>query len=289
MPAPSAAEPGSAAREAHVDLLTATVERLSAELVGLRRAMATRAEIDQAKGAVRAVTGVSSDEAFALLSQRSQNTNRKLGDVARDVLAILDGPAVQPAALRQAVAATGQPGPAPAGRAWHSRRLGDSLLDTVQQAEQLRALADLGEQLAVATDRAELHDALLGRGADALGASAGILARIAGDGLLHVEHAGLGAGAPAEVIGLDEPGPVTDAVREGRARQLTRAELSLAYPAMALPDRLGGVAALPLGTDLAPLGGWLLCFDRPLPTDRSVRAFLLVAARMASGALHRVG
>ena len=49
--------------------------------------MASRSVIDQAKGAVRAVTGLSGDEAFALLAARSQNANRKLSDVASDVLA----------------------------------------------------------------------------------------------------------------------------------------------------------------------------------------------------------
>ncbi|MDQ1601687.1 MAG: hypothetical protein QOD68_3161, partial [Actinomycetota bacterium] len=70
-----------------VDALRRTVARISDELTGLRRAMASRSVIDQAKGAVRAVTGLSGDEAFALLAARSQNANRKLSDVAADVLA----------------------------------------------------------------------------------------------------------------------------------------------------------------------------------------------------------
>jgi hypothetical protein len=79
---------GTAGLLVEVDALRRTVARMGDELTGLRRAMASRSVIDQAKGAVRAVTGLSGDEAFALLAARSQNANRKLSDVAADVLGL---------------------------------------------------------------------------------------------------------------------------------------------------------------------------------------------------------
>jgi GAF domain-containing protein len=54
-----------------------TAEQLSA-------AMASRAEIEQAKGIIMAAKGVSADEAFAMLVKRSQEENRKLRDIAAE-------------------------------------------------------------------------------------------------------------------------------------------------------------------------------------------------------------
>ena len=53
----------------------------------LRTAMASRATIEQAKGVLMAQSGLSPDEAFAVLVRASQRENRKLRDVAADVVA----------------------------------------------------------------------------------------------------------------------------------------------------------------------------------------------------------
>ena len=59
-----------------------------AQLAGnLRRALDSRAQIDQAKGILMASTGCSADEAFGLLRQQSQAENRKLHDIAADLVA----------------------------------------------------------------------------------------------------------------------------------------------------------------------------------------------------------
>jgi len=55
----------------------------------LKTAMASRAEIEQAKGVLMAVHGVTADEAFARLVTQSQHSNTKLATVARDLLASL--------------------------------------------------------------------------------------------------------------------------------------------------------------------------------------------------------
>jgi GAF domain-containing protein len=52
----------------------------------LEQALVTRTDIDQAKGAVRARTGCSAEEAFALLVDVSQRTNVKLHTVAQQLL-----------------------------------------------------------------------------------------------------------------------------------------------------------------------------------------------------------
>ncbi|MGA9873016.1 MAG: ANTAR domain-containing protein [Rhodococcus sp. (in: high G+C Gram-positive bacteria)] len=56
------------------------------ELDGLREAMRTRAAIEQAKGIVMAVRGVDADEAFAVLSQQSQNENMKVSAIAARII-----------------------------------------------------------------------------------------------------------------------------------------------------------------------------------------------------------
>ncbi|MCE7003513.1 GAF and ANTAR domain-containing protein [Kibdelosporangium philippinense] len=55
----------------------------------MRAAMASRAEIEQAKGVLMAVHGITADEAFDRLVSQSQHTNTKLVMVARELLASL--------------------------------------------------------------------------------------------------------------------------------------------------------------------------------------------------------
>ena len=160
-PAPS----GTAGLLVEVDVLRRTVARVGDELTGLRRAMASRSVIDQAKGAVRAVTGLSGDEAFALLAARSQNANRKLSDVASDVLASTH-PDCPGTPVLGALALPDPRGEAPtAPTAWRSRRRVDPVLAAVTDVAHLRALASLGSMLAAAPNRPEVVDVLLRDGA----------------------------------------------------------------------------------------------------------------------------
>ncbi|MCW2666275.1 MAG: hypothetical protein JWN57_1237 [Frankiales bacterium] len=52
----------------------------------MQEALASRARIEQAKGVLMGTRGCSDDEAFALLVQLSQSTNRKLRDVAEALI-----------------------------------------------------------------------------------------------------------------------------------------------------------------------------------------------------------
>ena len=119
--------------------------------------MASRSVIDQAKGAVRAVTGLSGDEAFALLAARSQNANRKLSDVAADVLASThpDCPGTPVLGALALPDTHGEPRRHPPPGAAGA---GSTTLAAVTDAAHLRALAGLGALLAAAPSRAEVVD-----------------------------------------------------------------------------------------------------------------------------------
>lgn len=73
--------------QASVALANAQLYRAAQQLSEqLTEALGSRAVIEQAKGAIMVTQGVDEDRAFALLRERSQRTNRKLRDVAGDVL-----------------------------------------------------------------------------------------------------------------------------------------------------------------------------------------------------------
>jgi GAF domain-containing protein len=57
------------------------------EATNLAAAMQSRSTIEQAKGVIMATTGCSPDDAFDLLRQQSQAENRKLRDIAAEVIA----------------------------------------------------------------------------------------------------------------------------------------------------------------------------------------------------------
>ena len=63
------------------------LQELADEVVGLRRAMESRAVIEQAKGIVIGATGCDADRAFEILVQQSQHENRKLAEIAADLVA----------------------------------------------------------------------------------------------------------------------------------------------------------------------------------------------------------
>lgn len=88
--------------------LTATVDRLRAEVDGLRRAMRSRAVIEQAKGLLMARMACSADEAFGHLAQLSQHTNMKLAEVAAGLLGVAAPPSSPPVPRAEAPAAAGR-------------------------------------------------------------------------------------------------------------------------------------------------------------------------------------
>jgi anti-anti-sigma factor len=67
----------------------------------LRKAIAVRAVIEQAKGALMLVYGLDAEAAFALLSWQSQHANIKLRELAERLVAVVGGDASATAAIRQ--------------------------------------------------------------------------------------------------------------------------------------------------------------------------------------------
>lgn len=87
MPTTSGGVPGvSAEHEPGVAALTATVDSLTQEVEGLRRAGRLRAIIEQAKGVLIEREGLSVEEAFDRLREISQRQNAKLIDVAATIV-----------------------------------------------------------------------------------------------------------------------------------------------------------------------------------------------------------
>jgi GAF domain-containing protein len=62
----------------------------------LREALASRAVIDQAMGILMAQQRCTADDAFALLRRTSQNRNRKIRDIAADIVTAVGGQTPQP-------------------------------------------------------------------------------------------------------------------------------------------------------------------------------------------------
>ena len=64
----------------------AHADSLLDEITGLRKAMEHRAVIEQAKGIIIAAMGCDADAAFAVLVEQSQHQNRKVREVAEDLV-----------------------------------------------------------------------------------------------------------------------------------------------------------------------------------------------------------
>lgn len=71
---------------AALDLTGRPASRLRKEVAQLQAAMASRATIEQAKGIIMGATGCTPDEAFELLKRQSQHENRKLREVAEELV-----------------------------------------------------------------------------------------------------------------------------------------------------------------------------------------------------------
>jgi GAF domain-containing protein len=71
--------------------------RLTEDTAQLEQALASRTTIDQALGVLMAQQHCTADQAFSLLRSHSQHNNRKLRDVAADIVARVSGAAPEPA------------------------------------------------------------------------------------------------------------------------------------------------------------------------------------------------
>jgi hypothetical protein len=80
------AVPSSDENVARLDELAATVGSLRDETAGLRRALTSREDIDEAKGIIIATRGCPREEAFQALVKMSQDSNVPLKEVARALI-----------------------------------------------------------------------------------------------------------------------------------------------------------------------------------------------------------
>ncbi|MFE2110104.1 SpoIIE family protein phosphatase [Kitasatospora sp. NPDC059463] len=95
-------------------VLREAVDRLRTEAEGLRRAMRSRGVIEQAKGMLTERLGCTPDEAFAYLVHLSQDTNRKVVDLAAGLVGVAAPPPEDAAAPRDGERAPAGP-PLPEG------------------------------------------------------------------------------------------------------------------------------------------------------------------------------
>jgi hypothetical protein len=270
-----------------VRVLEADIERLRDEVAGLRRAQSRRAVIEQAKGSVMAMTGCTPDEAFTLIRTVSQRSNRKLVDVADDLVARLRQGAV--AFGPGLIVPDGQPPVQNGG--WRSRTDFPWKLRSVRDDEQLRALVDLAAHLAAAGGWDDLIVAVVRRGLSALGARAGALAVLGDDDCLDTWTYGY----PLEIaqlydrLPLTSETPIAECVREHRPLYYrSRAEVVERFPEVGLQLETEALAAVPLIVDGLTLGALGLSYDVRQEFDAGMRAFLEFAAHECAVALARV-
>ncbi|MFI6151406.1 GAF and ANTAR domain-containing protein [Kitasatospora sp. NPDC051170] len=108
-------QPHGSTRADETTVLREAVDRLRAEAEGLRRAMRTRGVIEQAKGMLTERLGCTPDEAFGHLVRLSQDTNRRVADIAAALVGLaapIEGLSGDEA-LRAAVGEPVRPAPAP--------------------------------------------------------------------------------------------------------------------------------------------------------------------------------
>ena len=66
--------------------MTGELGSLRSENAHLRRALETRDVIGQAKGVLKVTMSCTADQAFAMLVHKSQQTNRKLAEIATEIV-----------------------------------------------------------------------------------------------------------------------------------------------------------------------------------------------------------
>jgi anti-anti-sigma factor len=119
----------------------------------MRKAIASRATIEQAKGALMLVYGLDAEAAFALLSWQSQHSNIKLRDLADRLVAAVGGDAHASAGIRQRldeIVYSLPAGPAPAAPSVAARG-DDDLLTVEQQRWDEAVVLRLGGEIDMAT------------------------------------------------------------------------------------------------------------------------------------------
>ncbi|WP_441248050.1 SpoIIE family protein phosphatase [Kitasatospora sp. McL0602] len=272
-------------------VLQQAVDRLRAEVEGLRTAMHTRGLIEQAKGLLVERLVCTPERAFDELVRRSQQDNRKLVDIAAELIAaaapaeadeplLPSGPAPEHQASASAAAArpTGVPGEV-------AKAPAEGFAARYHLAASALASADTADDLARLLHRYALRP---------LGVGAVVLALLEPDGALRLVGS---HGVPAHQLSQWQRIPPQTAVPLTEAAQLgttvwvhSRAEFAVRYPDLTGEDLIPGrtVCALPLRTGRRLIGGMKLGWADDHHLDPAAERYLSALARLTAAQLLRI-
>ncbi|MET9618625.1 SpoIIE family protein phosphatase [Kitasatospora indigofera] len=273
-------------------LQEATIDRLRAEVEGQRRAMRTRAVIEQAKGILVERLACSPEQAFQHLTRLSQDANRKLVDLAADLVGSVAPPSADerppvvtpPAAPRIRVHRVEDRVPVPAAPGHGDPSAGEFAARYHVAASALSS-ADSPDELAALLMETALAP---------LGVGALAVTRLEPDGALRLVAS---HGVPAHQLSQWQrippqmSLPLTDAARRGATVWVHgRAEFAQRYPDLTGQDLVPGdtVCALPLRTGEQLIGAVKLGWPGSYAPTADVRRHLSALARLCAGELLRV-
>ncbi|GAA1249459.1 SpoIIE family protein phosphatase [Kitasatospora nipponensis] len=267
----------------------ATIDRLRSEVEGLQRAMRSRAVIEQAKGLLAARLGCSPDEAFDWLARRSQQHNRKLIDLAAELLGRSAPPAAAGRRIDRPEEADDQAGADPLDRA--DDRAGTARTDRPAPRAQgpgapERSPAARYHLASAAFDAARSPDELVRAVRDALGepvAATVALFVLEPDGALRlVGSHGLSNRRLSQWQRLP-PQPRTPSAEAVRTGSPVWRQQEAEADSAAVPGRT--VCALPLRTGDRSLGALVLGWADPLRPDPQHTAYLAGLAALCADRL----
>ncbi|MEV7175156.1 SpoIIE family protein phosphatase [Kitasatospora sp. NPDC093679] len=295
--APPAPEPDNGAGADERSVLQATVDRLRAEVEGLQTAMRTRAVIEQAKGMLAEREGGTPDQAFDRLVQLSQDTNRKLVEIAAEVVGVAApiedrtaGPD-RPGPVAAGAEPVEPPGPTPGPGPDAPEPAADGLPARGLAARYHLAAAALASAGTTEDLARLLHDTALAP----LGVTAAVLALLEPDGALRlVGSHGVSARRLSQWQRIPPMTalPLTEAAQSGAPVWVaTRKDFAARYPDVPGEDLVPGrtVCALPLRTGGRVIGAMKLGWAEEYRPDPDTERYLAAVAALCAAELERVG
>ncbi|GAA2250480.1 SpoIIE family protein phosphatase [Kitasatospora cystarginea] len=272
-------------------VLQATVDRLRAEVDGLRAAMRTRGVIEQAKGLLTQRLSCTPDQAFEELVRRSRDSNRKVVELAAELL----GVAAPPEAASTEAEPESPPGPEPVPPPATGAARPQPPSDGPPPAEGFAARYHLAASALASADGPDDLARLLHQYAlSPLGAAAVVLALLEPDGALRLVGS---HGVPAHQVSQWQripprtAVPLTEAARLGTTVWVhSREEFAVRYPDLTGEDLIPGrtVCAVPLRSGQRLIGAMKLGWPEDFRPDAAATRYLSALARLTAAQLVRV-
>jgi len=258
----------------------ARVQRLEAEVDGLRRAMRSRAVIEQAKGFLSAALNCGLDEAFGHLARLSQYENLRVAEVAARIIGTALPSEPEQPEPGQAETPPFDPLTYLRGPATESDEPADPVGDPVDAPDLPALPAEIRVRLQTAAGAIQsaqtlgsLADRLLDEGASWLDAHAVMIWTSEPDGALRLAAS---AGVPPQVasdwqrVPSAIPVPVRDAIARDEPIWLDGHQPS---PYLVMPDG-AACASLPLPHDGRPYAGLVFLWKDPRDLPETERRYL---------------